>query len=68
MESMDAFGVIHRGRIGPAAVGCPNAIGARNPAPHTRFPTIPGMRLMFLTINSAQADAPTLKGPSATEI
>jgi hypothetical protein len=60
--------MIHRTRIGPAASGCPNAIGERNPAPHTRFLTVPGMRLTFLTINSAQADAPTLKGPGATDI
>jgi hypothetical protein len=65
---MDAFGMIHRGRIGGAECGCPNAIGERNPAPHTRFLTVLGMRLLFLTINSAPADAPTLKGPGATEI
>ena len=49
--------MIHRTPIGPAAFGCPNAIGERNPAPHTRFLTVPGMR-----------DASTLKGPGATEI
>jgi hypothetical protein len=65
---MDAFGMIHRTRIGPAAFGCPNAIGERNPAPHTRFLTVPGDALVFLTINSAQDDASTLKGPGATEI
>jgi hypothetical protein len=62
--------MIHRGRIGLAGVGCPNAVGERHCAPptHTRFLTVPGMRLLFLTIYSASADAPTLKGPGVTEI
>jgi hypothetical protein len=60
--------MIRRRWIGMAALGCPNAIGERNPSPPTRFLTVPGMRLLFLNINSPAADAPALKGPAATEI